>query len=110
MIEQRLTLVAHPSHRFEITVGRGHHATLALHRLEQHRGDALVRQRLGDRVDLAELNLAEADWQWLERLLLLRLASGCERRERAAVERPVSAHHMEPLGSTVQLAVAARRA
>ena len=94
--QQRLALVAQRAHRREVAVGRGDHAALALDRFEHHRADALVH-RGRERVDVAELDLAEPDRQRLEHFLLLRLAGGGERGERAAVERAVRGDHVEAL-------------
>ena len=69
----------------------GVHAALALHGFEQHGGDRRVERRL-ERVDVVPRHVAEALGQRLERLVLLRLAGGVQRGERAPVERAVGAH------------------
>ena len=107
--EQRLALVAEPADRLEVAGRRGLHAAFALDRLEQDRADPLVHRR-GQRVEIGELDLAEARRQRLERLLLLGLAGRRERAERAAVERVVRREHVEALGTAVGLAVAGGRA
>ena len=104
--EQGLALVAQPAHGLQVLGCRGVHAAFALHRFEHHRGDAIV-ERVRERVDVLELHLPEAARKRLERLLLLRLARGGERRERAAVERAVRGDHVVPLGTAVALPVAA---
>ena len=57
--QQRFALVAQPAHAVQVLGRRGVHAALALHRFEQHRGDAVV-DRGRERVEVVERDLAEA--------------------------------------------------
>ena len=69
----------------QVPGGRGHHAALALDRLDEHGGDAGV-DGPGQRVEIAEGHVAEALGHGLERLVLGRLAGGGQRGQRPAVE------------------------
>ena len=104
--QQRLALVAERTHGREVAVGRGDHPALALDRLEHHRAHTRSSIAAAQRVEVPELDLAEAGRQRLEHFLLLRLAGGGERSERAAVERAVGGEHVVALGTTVRLPVA----
>ena len=88
--EQQAALVAQAAHALEVLGGGRVDAALALHRLEQHRGDRRVDGRL-ERVEVVPGDVAEALGQGLEGLVLGRLAGGVQRGQRAAVERAVGA-------------------
>ena len=90
--EQHAALVAHLPHGPQVVVAGRHHAALALHRLQQHRADGRI-ERGHESVDVVEGHMTEALRHGLEGLVLVGLARGRQRGQRAAVERPVGAHH-----------------
>ena len=89
---QQATLVAQRTDPSEVLgVGRDHTA-FALHRLDQHRRHRRIDRRL-ERGEVAERHVTEAVGHREERLVLGRLAGRRQRRQRAAVEAAVGAHH-----------------
>ena len=106
--QERFAFVTQLAHRREVLVRCRVHAAFALHGLEHH-GRHPVVERGRERVDVVEFDLPEPVGQRLERLLLLRLARGRERRERPPVERAVGGDDVEPVTTTVELSVPPRQ-
>ena len=79
------------AHALEVLGRRRVHAALALHGLEQHGRHRRVERARSSASRSSHGDVAEALGQRLERLVLLRLAGGVQRGQRAAVERAVGA-------------------
>ena len=78
--------VAERAHTGEEPRLRGHHAALALHRLQHHRADVAGRHRRLELREVVEIDVPEARGQRLEAFLVLRLRGRGDRGQRAAVE------------------------
>ena len=83
--QQRAVPLGELARRLEVALGQVDHARLALDRLDEQRGDAVVERRL-ERLDRRVDELDTAGHRQ-ERLLHVRLAGEGERAHRAAVER-----------------------
>ena len=90
--QQDAALVAYLAHCLQVAVAGRHDAALALHRLQQHRAHRGV-ERGHEGVDVVEGHVTEAVGHGREGLMLLGLAGGGQRGQRAAVERSVGGHH-----------------
>ena len=91
--EERVALGAERPHRGQVVRARDHDAALALERLQQDGRDRVGVERLVQRGDVVVGHVLETLGQRHEGRLLLGLAGGGERGQRAAVERVVGADH-----------------
>ena len=90
--EEDAALVADAPHALEVVDGRRVDSPFALDRLEQDGRDGRVERTL-ERVEIVPGHMPETFRKGLEGLVLLRLAGGVQRRQRAAVERAIRADH-----------------
>ncbi len=106
--QEQAELVAERAQFLQEFLRRRTNAALALDRLDQDRG-GLFCDRILDGRDVAERNLVEARGLWSEAFNVLLLATGGDRRDRAAVEGTLEGDDVKLLRLAVGEVVAPRR-